>query len=64
MLAPMPARLVQAQSSIAFERIDTHVHLNRAGQPMLAGLAASGWRVMSVCVSRATVPIRIRRRFA
>ncbi len=54
LLALMPAGLACAQSSVSFERIDTHVHLNRPSAPMLAGLAASGWRVLSICVSRAT----------
>lgn len=54
LLALMPAGLACAQSAIPFERIDTHVHLNRPSVPMLAGLAASGWRVLSICVSRAT----------
>jgi predicted TIM-barrel fold metal-dependent hydrolase len=53
-LALMPAGIVAAQSSAPFERIDTHVHLNRMSRPMIAGLQASGWRALSICVSRAT----------
>jgi predicted TIM-barrel fold metal-dependent hydrolase len=56
-LAMMPAGLAAAQSSSSspsFERIDTHVHLNRLSHPIISGLQKSGWRVLSICVSRAT----------
>jgi predicted TIM-barrel fold metal-dependent hydrolase len=53
-LALMPAGFAAAQTPAPFERIDTHVHLNRLSRPVIAGLQSSGWRVLSICVSRAT----------
>ena len=54
-LATVPAGLAAvAKAAAPFERIDTHVHLNRLSQPMAAGLQTAGWRVLSICVSRAT----------
>jgi predicted TIM-barrel fold metal-dependent hydrolase len=53
-LALMPVSLTAAQSAGPIERIDTHVHLNRMSRPMIAGLQSSGWKVLSICVSRAT----------
>ena len=54
----MPAGLASAQSALSFERpfehIDTHVHLNRLSRPIIAGLQMSGWKALSICVSRAT----------
>jgi len=55
----MPAGLAAAQSALSFEhlpfeRIDTHVHLNRLSRPIITGLRMSGWKVLSICVSRAT----------
>jgi predicted TIM-barrel fold metal-dependent hydrolase len=38
----------------SFERVDTHVHLNRLSRPIIVGLQKSGWRALSICVSRAT----------
>jgi predicted TIM-barrel fold metal-dependent hydrolase len=53
-LALMPAGLAAAQAPAAFERIDTHVHLNRLSRPIISGLQSSGWKVLSISVSRAT----------
>jgi len=53
-LALVTAGTAAAKPPAAFERIDTHVHLNRLSLPVIAGLEASGWRVLSICVSRAT----------
>src|ERR1051325_10098048 len=53
-LALMPAGLAAAQAPAPFERIDTHVHLNRPSRAIIAGLESSHWRVLSICVSRAT----------
>src|ERR1700683_1943283 len=53
-LALATAGAAAAKAAAPFDRIDTHVHLNRLSLPMIAGLEASGWRVLSICVSRAT----------
>jgi predicted TIM-barrel fold metal-dependent hydrolase len=53
-LALIPAGLAAAKALDPFEYVDTHVHLNRLSRPMIAGLQASGWRVLSICVWRAT----------
>jgi predicted TIM-barrel fold metal-dependent hydrolase len=50
----MPAGLAAAQAPAPFERINTHVHLNRPSRAIIAGLESSHWRVLSICVSRAT----------
>lgn len=54
LLALVPAGLTLAQTTSPFERIDTHVHVNRPSPAILAGLKATNWRVLSICVSRAT----------
>ncbi len=53
-LALLPAGLAAAQIPPSFERVDTHVHLNRLSRPIIAGLQKSGFRALSICVSRAT----------
>lgn len=53
-LAQTPASPTLAQAPASFERIDTHVHVNRPSSAILAGLQSSNWRVLSICVSRAT----------
>jgi predicted TIM-barrel fold metal-dependent hydrolase len=55
-LALLPAGLVRRASAadVPFERIDTHVHLNRLSRPVVAGLQSSRWRVLSISDSRAT----------
>ena len=53
-LALLPASVAAAQTPPSFERVDTHVHLNRLSRPIIAGLQKSGWRALSICVSRAT----------
>jgi predicted TIM-barrel fold metal-dependent hydrolase len=54
----MPAGLAAGQAipqaPAPFERVDTHVHLNRLSRPILSGLQTSGWKILSICVSRAT----------
>ena len=55
-LALLPAGLVmkaRAADDLPFERIDTHVHLNRLSRPIVAGLQSSRWRVLSISDSRA-----------
>ena len=37
-----------------FERIDTHIHLNRSAPEILAGFRQTRWRALTICVSRAT----------
>jgi predicted TIM-barrel fold metal-dependent hydrolase len=54
LLALVPAAWSAADTPAAFERIDTHVHVNRLSLPMINGLQTSQWRVLSICVSRAT----------
>ncbi len=51
---PQASPQAKAQPPVAFGRIDTHVHLNRFSQPMIDGLEASNWHVLSISVSRAT----------
>jgi predicted TIM-barrel fold metal-dependent hydrolase len=53
-LGLVPAGLAAAAAPAPFECIDTHVHLNRPSRPMVEDLQSSGWRVLSICVSRAT----------
>ena len=44
----------RAQAADAlFERIDTHVHLNRPSQAIVDGLQSANWRVLSISDSRA-----------
>ena len=50
----LPAGLAAAQEAASFERIDTHVHLNRLSRPMIEGLKTTRWKALSICVSRAT----------
>ena len=50
----LPAGIALAQDSPSFQRIDTHVHINRLSRPMIAGLQAAHWKALSICVSRAT----------
>src|SRR4051794_5829466 len=55
-LALVPAGLATATKALAdvsFERINTHVHINRPSGPILAALKATNWRVLSICDSRA-----------
>lgn len=54
LLALVPAGWAGAYVPVSFQRVDTHVHLNRPSHPVIAGLQTSGWRVLSICVSRAT----------
>ena len=37
----------------SFERIDTHIHLNRTGPEILAGFRQTRWRALTICDSRA-----------
>lgn len=37
-----------------FERIDTHIHLNRASPTIVNGFSRSRWRALTICDSRAT----------
>lgn len=53
-LALAPVGVAMAQVPAVFERIDTHVHVNRPSQPILNGLKSSAFHVLSICVSRAT----------
>jgi predicted TIM-barrel fold metal-dependent hydrolase len=53
-LSLVPAGLTAAQAPAPFQRIDTHVHLNRLSRPIVAGLKEAHWKVLSICVSRAT----------
>src|SRR5215468_854432 len=54
LLALLPAAWATADTPATFERVDTHVHLNRLTLPIIDGLQTSRWRVLSICVSRAT----------
>lgn len=54
LLALLPATWAAGDSPRSFERVDTHVHLNRLSLPIVDGLKISQWRVLSICVSRAT----------
>jgi len=52
----VPAGLIiraKVFADVSFERINTHVHVNRPSRPILATLQASRWRVLSICDSRA-----------
>lgn len=55
-LALLPAAFAPKARAddVPFERIDTHVHLNRLSRPIVAGLQSSQWRVLSISDSRAT----------
>ncbi len=53
-LAPSAVAAAAAPTAAPFECVDTHVHLNRMSRPFITGLQTSGWRVLSICVSRAT----------
>ena len=39
--------------SPSFERIDTHIHLNRTAPGILAGFRQTRWRALTICDSRA-----------
>lgn len=55
-LATLPAGLAtgaKAFADVSFERIDTHVHVNRPSPPVVAALQTNGWRILSICDSRA-----------
>jgi predicted TIM-barrel fold metal-dependent hydrolase len=39
-----------------FERIDTHIHLNRASSIVVNGFKQTRWRALTICDSRATTP--------
>jgi predicted TIM-barrel fold metal-dependent hydrolase len=53
-LATIPASAGIAAQTVQppFERIDTHLHLHRAVPRFCAGMEKSGWRALSICVSR------------
>jgi predicted TIM-barrel fold metal-dependent hydrolase len=47
--------LVAAENSEApFDRIDTHIHLNRPGPAIVNGFKETRWRALTICDSRAT----------
>ncbi len=55
-LALVPAGIAigtKARADVSFERINTHVHINRPSRPILEALRATRWRVLSICDSRA-----------
>jgi hypothetical protein len=54
LLALLPAAWAAADAPASFELVDMHVHLNRLSLPIIYGLQTSRWRVLSICVSRAT----------
>jgi hypothetical protein len=41
-------------ADVPFERIDTHVHVNRPSRAIVTALETARWRVLSICDSRAT----------
>ncbi len=38
----------------SFDRIDTHIHLNRPSETVVAGFKQTRWRALTICDSRAT----------
>jgi hypothetical protein len=55
LLAGLAASPFLAGASVnpPFERIDTHIHLNRTAPEILAGFRQTRWRALTICDSRA-----------
>ena len=39
-------------AEVPFERIDTHNHIHRSAPVLIAAMAKTGWRRLSICDSR------------
>jgi predicted TIM-barrel fold metal-dependent hydrolase len=52
-LAACPLLAVEKPKA-PFDRIDTHIHLNRRDSAIVAGFKQTRWRALTICVSRAT----------
>jgi len=46
--------LMAEGTEVPFERIDTHIHLNRASPVVVNGFKQTRWRALTICDSRAT----------
>lgn len=51
-LLPAAAVVPAPAAEAPFDRIDTHLHVHRSVPRIVEGMEKSGWRALSVCVSR------------
>ena len=51
-IALVPTVILKA-AEVQFDRIDCHMHLNRTATRFVSGMERTGWRALSICVSRA-----------
>jgi predicted TIM-barrel fold metal-dependent hydrolase len=53
LFALFPAAAIPSRAAaIGFDRIDTHMHVHRSVPRFFEGMEKSGWRALSICVSR------------